>query len=241
MDRYQTEPDRYQTEVTSRYTAQSSVSAFMSKVYAFMAGALAVTALTAYYVSQTDAITSVLFANRGLVIGLLVVELLLVIVLSARIKKMSYPVAAGVFLLYSLLNGVTLSSIFLVYAQADITAAFTATAGTFGLMSLLGYYTKVDLSRFGSILYMALIGLIVAMVVNMIWYSAILGNLITYGGVLIFVGLTAYDTQKIKRIAQEMDIETDSGRKVAILGALNLYLDFINLFLFLLRIMASRD
>jgi len=234
--------ERYQTEVQSRYTTtDTGVAAFISKVYAFMAGALVVTALAAYYGSQSAELINFIYGNRTVLFGLFIVEILLVGVLSARINKMSYSTAALIFVGYSLLNGITLSSIFLLYTQSSLTATFAATAGTFGAMSLLGYFTKKDLTKFGGIMYMALIGLIIASVVNWIWPGPTMYMIITYAGVLIFVGLTAYDTQKIKRIGQELDINTEQGKKAAILGALSLYLDFINLFLLLLRFLGSRD
>lgn len=235
--------ERYQThaEVGTRFQSQSQVAAFISKVYAYMAGALAITAIAAYYTAQSETMMQAIFGNKILFYGLLIAELGLVVFLSARINKLSYPAAAGSFILYSLLNGLTLSFVFVLFTSADLTQTFVATAGTFGAMSLLGYYTKKDLTKFGGIMRMALVGLIIATIVNMIWANPMLYWITTYVGVLIFVGLTAYDTQKIKRIAAEMDIDTDAGKKVAILGALTLYLDFINLFLLLLRVLSSRD
>jgi uncharacterized protein len=220
---------------------QTQVAAFISKVYAFMAGALAITAIIAFYTSQSQTLMATIHGNRALFFGLLIAEFGLVIFLSARINKMSYSTAAFMFVLYSALNGLTLSFVFAYFTTGSLTSTFVATAGTFGAMSLLGYYTKKDLTKFGGIMRMALVGLIIATVVNMFWANSQLYWITTYIGVLIFVGLTAYDTQKIKRIGAQLDIATEQGKKVAILGALTLYLDFINLFLLLLRFMGNRN
>jgi FtsH-binding integral membrane protein len=241
MERYQREADggqRYQTQTATQ--TQSQVSAFISKVYAYMAGALAITAIAAYYTSQSEAVMAAIFGNKILFYGLLIGELGLVVFLSARINKLSYSAAAFTFILYSVLNGLTLSFIFALFTTGSLASTFTATAGTFAVMSVLGFYTKKDLTKLGGILRMALVGLIIATIVNMFWDNSQLYWITTYIGVLIFVGLTAYDTQKIKRIGAQMDIDTDAGKKVAILGALTLYLDFINLFLLLLRFMGDR-
>jgi uncharacterized protein len=236
MERFQTDAN-----VGARFQSQSQVAAFISKVYAFMAGALAITAIVAYYTSQSQDLMTAIHGNKMLFYGLLIGELGLVIFLSARINKLSYSAAAFMFVLYSVFNGLTLSFIFAMFSQSSLASTFAATAGTFGAMSLLGYYTKKDLTKFGGIMRMALVGLIIATVVNMFWASTQLYWITTYVGVLIFVGLTAYDTQKIKRLGAQLDIETEQGKKIAILGALTLYLDFINLFLLLLRFMGNRN
>ena len=173
--------------------------------------------------------------------ALLIAEIALVFILSARISKMSFLTAGLMFAAYAILNGVTMSVIFVAYTAESIAQTFFITAGTFGGMSLLGYVIKKDLSTLGRILYMALIGLIIATVVNLFMHSSGMTMIINYAGVLIFVGLTAYDTQKIKQmlLACHEDGVTDKTNKLALLGSLILYLDFINLFLYLLRFLGK--
>lgn len=220
--------------------AQSVVKGFMARVYGWMFFALMITAGVSYYVSTSEAIIGIFMTTPMIFYGLLIGELILVIALSAMINKVSSAVAAGIFILYSALNGVTLSLIFLIYTSASLFSTFIVTAGTFGLMSLIGFTTKMDLSKIGSILFMALIGLIIASVVNMFMRNEMIYWIITYAGILIFVGLTAYDTQKLKKIALGVDVDSEQGKKASIIGALRLYLDFINLFLLLLRILGRR-
>lgn len=220
--------------------AQSVVKGFMARVYGWMFFALMITAGVSYYVSTSEAIIGIFMTTPMVFYGLLIGELILVIALSAMINKVSSAVAAGIFILYSALNGVTLSLIFLIYTSASLFSTFIVTAGTFGLMSLIGFTTKMDLSKIGSILFMALIGLIIASVVNMFMRNEMIYWIITYAGILIFVGLTAYDTQKLKKIALGVDVDSEQGKKASIIGALRLYLDFINLFLLLLRILGRR-
>ena len=169
-------------------------------------------------------------------------ELILVFYLASRIMKMEYSKARNLFLLYAALNGVSMAGIFIVYAQATIASAFFVTAGTFGAMCFYGYITKADLSKFGNILFMALIGIVIASVVNMFVASSMIAKLINYVGVLLFCALTAYDTQYLKRVALSTSDES-SLLKLSIYGALKLYLDFINMFIFILRIMSmgNRD
>lgn len=220
--------------------AKVAQSQYLSKVYTWMALALAVTGLCAYYVANTPALVSAIFGNTILFYGLIFGELGLVIYLSARIGKMSSTTAVLSFLVYSLLNGATLSFIFLAYTASSITSTFFITAGTFAVMSIFGYTTKKDLTGFGRIFMMLLIGLIIASVVNIFLHSATMEWIISYVGVAIFVGLIAYDTQKLKRIFAHVYQDEEGVKKMAIMGALTLYLDFINLFLFLLRILGSR-
>lgn len=221
---------------------QSAQARYMAKVYAWMAGALALTGLISYFVASTPALIQAIVANRILFFVLLFAELGLVIWLSARIHKMSYTTAIGGFIAYAVLNGLTLSFIFLVYTMSSIASTFFITAGTFAVMSFYGYVTKTDLTKVGKIFMMLLVGLIIASVVNMFMKSPTLYWIITYVGVAIFVGLIAYDTQKIKNFYAQAAGQPNMLRKIAILGALNLYLDFINLFLFLLRLFGgSRD
>ena len=180
-----------------------------------------------------------IFSNRILFWGLLIGELALVWIVSASINRLSLTTATVMFILYSVLNGVTLSFIFLAYTMTSITTVFFITAGTFAAMSLYGYFTKTDLSKMGQILIMALIGLIIATLVNLFVKSSGLTMILSYVGVLIFVGLTAWDTQKIKVMLQTATDTGEAAQKIALMGALSIYLDFINLFLYLLRIFGS--
>jgi len=213
---------------------------FVSKVYGWMAIALVITAFVAMAVASSEAAAKLILANRGLFYGLLIGELLLVIALTAAIGRMSATTATVVFVIYAAANGVTLSLIFLVFTAESIASTFFVTGGTFGAMSLYGYYTKRDLTSIGNLCFMALIGLIIASLVNLFLMNPMLYWVTTYVGILIFVGLTAYDTQKIKRIAMAGIEEGDAAQKGAILGALALYLDFINLFLLFLRLFGRR-
>lgn len=221
-------------------TDRSAVfSSLMTKVYLWMTMGLGMTALAAAYVSNDMGLMQTIFSGSTFYL-LLFGELALVFFLSARIMKMSFATAGILFAVYSLLNGVTLSYIFTAYASEDITAAFLTTAGTFGAMTLIGLFIKRDLSTMGRFLFMALIGIIIATIVNIFLASSALYWGITYLGVLIFCGLTAYDTQKIKQMFLEYGDEVNENTmKMALLGSLTLYLDFINLFLYLLRIFGS--
>lgn len=214
---------------------------FITKVYSWMSFALVLTGLVAVYVASTPALISFIFGNQMVFWGLVIFELVLVGVLSARVGRMSAATATAVFLGYACLNGLTMASIFLIYSAASIASTFLITAGTFGLMSFYGYYTKRDLTSMGNLLFMALIGLIIASVVNLFFQNSMLYWITTYAGILIFVGLVAYDTQKIKNMNVIGNAGTDEDRKEAIMGALSLYLDFINLFLYMLRIFGGRN
>lgn len=214
----------------------NTFSVLMRNVYSWMAGGLLMTALAALcVVKYVPQMSSTAFW------ALLIAEIALVFILSARISKMSFLTAGLMFAAYAILNGVTMSVIFVAYTAESIAQTFFITAGTFGGMSLLGYVIKKDLSTLGRILYMALIGLIIATVVNLFMHSSGMTMIINYAGVLIFVGLTAYDTQKIKQmlLACHEDGVTDKTNKLALLGSLILYLDFINLFLYLLRFLGK--
>ena len=213
----------------------------MSKVYIWMTLALAVTGLTAYYCAYNTNIVYSIFTNSALMWGLIIAEFAAVIYLTARIERMSFMTAGVVFLVYSLLNGVLFSVIFLAYTMESIASTFFITAGTFGAMSLIGYFTKKDLSGFGRFLMMSLIGLLIATVVNLFLQSTMLMWICTYAGVLIFSGLTVYDTPKIKNMFLMHGAEmNESTMKLALMGSLTLYLDFINLFFYLLRIFGDR-
>jgi len=211
----------------------------MNQVYAWMMAGLLVTGAVAMFVASSPALVGAIFGNSLIFFGLIIAQLALVWILSANVGRMAPAVATSMFLGYSALNGLTFAAIFLVYTSASIASTFFVTAGMFGAMSAFGYFTKRDLSNMGGYLFMALIGLILASVVNIFLANSVLYWIITYVGVLIFVALTAYDTQKIKRMIAEVRDEL-GARRVAIYGALTLYLDFINLFLFLLRILGNR-
>ena len=216
--------------------SRAGLQTYMAQVYGWMTVGLLLTAFVAWYAANSAAVMELLFTNRVFLIGLIIAQLALVIVLSAMIQKLSAGVTTMLFMLYSALTGLTLSSIFIVY-----TAAFVVTAGMFGAMSLYGYTTKRDLSGFGNMLFMALIGIVLASLVNFWLKSEALMWAVTYIGVIVFVGLTAYDTQKLKNMGEQIDTrDTSNLRKYSILGALTLYLDFINLFLMLLRIFGNR-
>ena len=210
----------------------------VTRAFVWMTLGLAITGLTALFVADSNLI-EVIFSS-GSFWMLVIAELAVVWFLSSRIMKLSMPVATAAFAVYSLLNGVTLSPIFLVYTGESITSTFFITAATFGTMAVFGYTTKRDLSSWGSYLMMALIGLIIASVVNIFLGSSLLMWAVSYLGVLLFVGLTAYDTQQLKAMIAASIGDEEQTKKVALLGALNLYLDFINLFIYLLRILGKR-
>ena len=227
---------------STRWSTTSALPVLMRKVYTWMALALVITGVTAYGVANSPAILQMIVTNKILFFGLLIGELALVWGVSAMIDRLSLTTATLLFVLYSVINGVTLSFIFLAYTYQSITSVFFITAGTFAAMALFGYFTKTDLSSIGRILFMALIGLIIATIVNIFVKSSGLGLILNYVGVLIFVGLTAWDTQKIKQMRATAADTGETAQKVALMGALSLYLDFINLFLYLLRIFgSSRD
>ena len=209
--------------------------ALMRKVYVWMALALALTGLTAYGIANNTNLAFTLISNRALFWGIAIAEFALVVFLSARIQKLSLSTATLSFLLYSVLNGVTMSIIFLAFTASSIATTFYITAGTFGVMAVYGYVTKTDLSKWGNILRMALLGLIVALVVNIFLHNSMLDLIISGIGVILFTGLTAYDSQKIKTALALQEYPDENAQKIALIGALNLYLDFINLFLYLLR------
>jgi FtsH-binding integral membrane protein len=211
----------------------------MSRVYAWMTAGLLVTGAVASFVANTPPLVALIFGNPILFFGLFIVQIVMVLGLSAAVGRLAPAVAMGIFVAYAALNGLTLSAVFLAYTSASIASTFFITAGTFGAMSLYGYTTKRDLSGVGQIAIMALIGILIASVVNLFLQSTAVYWVVTYVGVLIFVALTAWDTQKIKAMSQQVQTEADAGR-VAVIGALTLYLDFVNLFIYLLRIFGVR-
>ena len=223
------------------YASKAAQSTLLRSVYVWMTLALVITGFVSMYVAQSYQLVSFIFGNRLALWGMLIAELAVVFYLSARINSISFTKATVMFIIYSILNGATLASIFLVYTMSSIASTFFVAAGTFGVMALYGYITKSDLTRIGNICLMALIGLIIATLVSMFWQNSMLQMIITYVGVILFVGLTAYDSQKIKRLLTADSIEvTEETQKIALLGALTLYLDFINLFLYLLRLLGDR-
>ena len=213
---------------------------FLTRVYGWMAGGLITTALVAWITLSSPALLQMVFGNRLVFYGLLIGELGLVAWLSGLVGRMSASTAALVFLAYSALNGLTLSCIFLVYTSSSIASTFLITAGTFGAMSVYGLVTSRPLDGLGSFAFMGLIGVILASVVNIFLHSSALEFVISCVGVIVFIGLTAYDTRKLKMMAAQVDADSEAGRKGAIQGALALYLDFINLFLMLLRLLGNR-
>jgi len=213
---------------------------FMLSVYNWMMTALLITTGVAYFVSTSESMIRFMYGRPLIFFGLFILELFAVGSLAIAVRKMNVSTAMTVFFIYAALNGLTLSFIFLVYTQAAITSAFFTAAAMFGAMSFFGYVTKMDLTSWGGFFFMGLIGIVIGSVVNMFWANDVLYWLITYIGVFVFVGLTAYDTQKIKRMNIIGNEGTDEDKKEAIMGALTLYLDFINLFLLLLRIFGRR-
>lgn len=226
----------------------SITKTFMSNVFSYMASALAITGIISYWFGNDLELVGMLFsptAEGGVsmnMLGYIVMfaPLGFVLLMSFGFQKMSSMTMVLLFIAYSAIMGVSLSTIFLVYTASSIFTTFFITAGTFGVMAFLGYTTKTDLTKFGSILMMGLIGIIIASVVNMFMGSETMDYIISILGVLIFTGLTAYDVQKLKRIGSGVEYGTDETNKLAIMGALNLYLDFVNLFLFLLRFLGDR-
>lgn len=227
----------------SQAKTASHVNSFILSVYNWMAIGLGLTGVVAYYVAGSQAMLNIIFGNKIVFYGLIIAELGFVFYLSARIQKISSGAATSLFLIYAALNGATMASIFILYTRSSIVSTFFICAATFGVCSLYGMVTKKDLTSIGNFMFMGLIGIIIASVVNFFVQSSAIAMIINYVGVLVFVGLTAYDTQKIKQMALSQPADLDAGtvRKGAIIGALSLYLDFINMFLFLLRILGDRD
>lgn len=228
-------------QLAKPYAAKAAQITLFRSVYVWMTLALVITAFVAMYVAKSYTLLAAIAQNSLFFWGLLIAEIGVVWYLSARISSISFTKATVLFILYSILNGVTLSFIFAIYTAASIASTFFITAGTFAVMAAFGYITKKDLSKIGNICIMALIGIIIASLVNLFLKSAMMDVVISYIGVLLFVGLTAYDTQKIKRLLSADDMEVnETTQKIALLGAMTLYLDFINLFLYLLRLLGDR-
>ena len=229
---------------TTREQELSMSAAFpilMRKVYVWMTLALVITGVTAYGVATSPGLMMASATNKLLFWGLIIAEFGLVVAISAAINKLSLTTATLLFVLYSVINGATLSFIFAIYTMSSIASVFFITAGTFAVMAVIGYTTKKDLTSMGKILFMALIGIIIATIVNIFLKSTGLQMIVSYLGVLIFVGLTAYDSQKIKQMLLMAPDAGEGAQKIALLGALSLYLDFVNLFIYLLRIFGRRE
>ena len=227
--------------VDEQLSMSSAFPVLMRKVYVWMTLALVITGFTAYGVATSPGVLQLIFGNQILFWGMIIAELALVIGVSAAINRLSLTTATLMFILYSVINGALFSSIFLIYTASSIATVFFITAGTFGVMALIGYTTKTDLTSIGKYLFMALIALIIATLVNMFIKSEGFTYILSYIGVLIFVGLTAYDSQKIKQMLLQAPDAGEGAQKLALLGALTLYLDFINLFIYLLRIFGRRE
>lgn len=222
------------------YQDASLQRTLLQRVFLWMAMGLSITGLTSM-LTYNSGIFYEIASNRLLFWGLMLAEIGIVVYLSSRIMRMSSMTATALFGVYSVLNGVTLSFIFAIYTMSSIATTFFVTAGTFAAMALVGYVTKRDLSKMGSILMMALIGMLIAIVVNLFLKNSMLDLVISGIGVLVFTGLTAYDTQKIKMMLAQANEDGEEVKKLSVLGALTLYLDFINLFLYLLRFLGRRD
>ncbi|QXE91991.1 Bax inhibitor-1/YccA family protein [Geomonas subterranea] len=222
--------ERYQTQYRTITVVNSGV---MRGVYGWMSGGLLLTALVSVITASTPALLQAILGNRILFYALLFGELGLVVAISGAINRISTAAASLLFLLYAALNGLTMSTIFVAYTHSSIASTFLVTAGMFGAMSLYGYLTRSDLSSWGSFLFMGLVGVVIASLVNIFLHSSMLNWVLSLCGIIVFTGLTAYDTQRIKQMG-------NSGGKGAILGALTLYLDFINMFLLLLRFLGDR-
>ena len=226
---------------STRYS-DSVVATLMRNVYIWMTLALVITGLTAMVTAKSEALMTFIFTNNWAVIALMILQLGLVFFFSARLNRMSFSTATAVFILYSAITGLTFSSIFVVFSMSSIATTFFITAGMFAAMALVGSFTKKDLSGMGKFALMALIGLIIAGIVNMFLRNAMMDFIVSGIGVLVFAGLTAYDSQKIRQMLQMQSEINESTQKLALLGSLSLYLDFINIFLYLLRFFgSSRD
>jgi uncharacterized protein len=227
--------------VQQREQATALQSEFVRRVFNWMAGGLAITAVVSFVTASSPALINLIFGNQLVFFGLILAELGLVMAVSAAIDRLRASTATLLFFLYSALNGLTLSAIFLAYTNTSVANTFFVTAGTFGVMGLYGYTTKRDLTSFGSFLFMGLIGVVIGSLVNLFMHSELMSWLITCAGIIVFVGLAAYDVQKIKEMAFQGFADEETETKAAVIGALRLYLDFVNLFLMLLRLFGRRE
>ena len=219
----------------------SAVSrSFVANVFSYMTLALVITGVAAYWFAASGNILALMQGSSLLLWGVMLAPIGMVLIMSFAFNRLSFTALMGLFLAYSLVNGISLSVIFLIYSSAAISKVFFITAGLFATMAVVGYTTKTDLTKLGSILMMAVFGIVIASLVNYFMESAAFDYLISCVGVLVFTGLVAYDTQKVKRIGAGVEYGTATAGKLALMGALSLYLDFINLFLFLLRVFGGR-
>jgi len=236
MQNFELEGNRtYEQELSIK----AAITSFMTKVYGWMTFALVITALTAFAVANSEQALTFIFSSKYVFYGLIIAEFGLVIAISAAINKLSYSVLSFLFVLYSLINGATISVIFLAYTMSSIANTFVVCAAMFGSMSVFGFITKKDLSGLGKIMIMGLIGIIIASIVNIFTASSTFDWIISFIGVIVFVGLTAYDTQKLKNMSLTINNE-EMAKKLSIIGTLTLYLDFINLFLYLLKFLGNK-
>ena len=231
-----------QPSISTQDVRIEATNAFFRSVYQWMAVGLILTAVMAHYVASSPYMINLIFRSKGVFMGLIVAELLLVMAVSWGINRISAGVAMALFALYSLLNGATLSVVLLAYTGESVFNAFLTTAGMFGVMSVYGLFTKRDLTSWGSFLYMGLWGLIIASLLNWFFKSGTTDLVISGVGILVFLGLTAYDTQYLRNLGEQTDVDAPdgTGKKLVIIGALHLYLDFVNLFLYLLRFMGKK-
>lgn len=231
-------PSTFNNQLTAQQ--EEIQRSFIVRVYGWMVIGLVITALAAFFTLAVPAILEAVLSAPYIFLGLMIVELVMVVVLSAAVNRLSPVIAAALFAGYAALNGVTLAFLMLFYTSTSIALTFGITAATFGIMTLFGYTTQRDLTKLGSLLIMALLGLIIASIANIFFASSGLYWIVTYAGILIFVGLVAYDTQKLKRMSLSVSADGSMAQKASIIGALQLYLDFINLFLLLLRLLGKR-
>jgi FtsH-binding integral membrane protein len=232
-------PNNYNDQTINVDSSAVSRS-FVANVFSYMTLALVITGVAAYWFAASGNLLSLLQGSSLLLWGIMLAPIGMVLIMSFAFNRLSFAALMGLFLAYSLVNGISLSVIFLIYSSAAISKVFFITAGLFATMAVVGYTTKTDLTKLGSILMMAVIGIVIASLVNYFLESAAFDYLISCVGVLVFTGLVAYDTQKVKRIGAGVEYGTATAGKLALMGALSLYLDFINLFLFLLRVFGGR-
>ena len=231
----------YSTQAQAYFRGVTAQRKFLVWVYRWMTIGLALTGIIALLVYSNRTLLTYLEQNNGVFMGLIIAELILVFVLASSINRMSVTTAIGMFLIYSALNGVTLSAVIAIYTASSVSYALFIAALMFGMMSIYGYYTKRDLTKFGNLLSMAVVGLVIAFFINIFWFNSTVYWIISILGVFIFVGLTAYDTQRLKQIGESVEELDGNSMKVGVVGALTLYLDFINIFFLLLGISGKRS
>lgn len=231
----------YSTQAQAYFRGVTAQRKFLVWVYRWMTIGLALTGIIAMFVYSNQTLLSYLEQNNGFFMGLIIAEFILVFVLVSSITRMSVTTSIITFLIYSVLNGVTLSAVIAIYTASSVSYALFIAALMFGMMSIYGYYTKRDLTKFGNLLSMAVVGLVIAFFINIFWFNSTVYWIISILGVFIFVGLTAYDTQRLKQIGESVEELDGNSMKVGVVGALTLYLDFINIFFLLLGISGKRS